>query len=201
MPASLPPSSSLCSSGRSSAGGSRTTLGQGRSALRASLAVRPSRPTARQHPSWACSGSKGHLRPAWAGQDRRHTRYTPKGGPLMPKEDERTRASSLRKIFLGSHARPEREEKVLRYVIHRANEGARLHDVVGEDYVRRNCSQAEIEKIVQDPELVHACRENLWRTFGSGELDPSLRTHVPLSGVHRRLAEHENNGASTPPGA
>jgi hypothetical protein len=119
----------------------------------------------------------------------------------MPKEDERTRASSLRKIFLGSHARPEREEKVLRYVIHRANEGARLHDVVGEDYVRRNCSQAEIEKIVQDPELVHACRENLWRTFGSGELDPSQGSNGPFHGAQRRPSGHENNGASTPPGA
>jgi hypothetical protein len=91
----------------------------------------------------------------------------------MSKEDERTHAASLRKIFLGSHVRAEREEKVLRYVIHRASKGASLHDVVWEDYVRRNCTQAEIEKIVQDPELVHACREHLWRTFGSGELDPS----------------------------
>jgi hypothetical protein len=115
--------------------------------------------------------------------------------------DEPTHASSLKKMFFGSHVRPEREEKVLRYVIHRTNEGAPLHDVVGEDYVRRNCSQAEIEKIVQDPELVHACREHLWRTFGSGELDPTLRTHVPLSGVHRRLAEHENNGTSALPDA
>lgn len=119
----------------------------------------------------------------------------------MSKEDERTRASSLRKIFLGSHVRAEREEKVLQYVIHRANEGARLHDVVGEDYVRRNCSQAEIEKIVQDPELVHACREHLWRTFESGELDPSQGSHGLLPGAQRRPSGRENNGASTSPDA
>ena len=119
----------------------------------------------------------------------------------MSKEDERTRASSLRKIFLGTHVRPEREEKVLRYVIHRTNEGALLHDVVGEDYVRRNCSQAEIEKIVKDPELVHACREHLWRTFGSGELTPSLRPHAPLPGAHRRPPDREDNGASALPDA
>ena len=47
----------------------------------------------------------------------------------MSKEDERPRTSSLRKIFLGSHVRAEREEKVLQYVIHRANEGALLHEV------------------------------------------------------------------------
>ena len=119
----------------------------------------------------------------------------------MSKEVERTRASSLRKIFLGTHVRAEREEKVLRYVIHRTNEGALLHDVVGEDYVRRNCSQPEIEKIVQDPELVHACREHLWRTFESGELAPTLRSHAPLSGAHRRPAHRENNGASALPDA
>lgn len=119
----------------------------------------------------------------------------------MPKEDERTRTSSLKKIFLGTHVRPERAEKVLRYVIHRTNEGALLHDVVREDYVRRNCSQAEIEKIVQDPELVHACREHLWRTFESGELDPTLRPHAPLPSAHRRLADRENNGTSAPPDA
>ena len=91
----------------------------------------------------------------------------------MSKEDERTRASSLRKIFLGSHVRPEREEKVLRYVIHRTNEGAPLHDVVGEDYVRRNCSPDKVHEITNDPKFVHACRQHLWQTFRSGELDPS----------------------------
>src|SRR5918998_6866251 len=115
----------------------------------------------------------------------------------MPHGDEPTHASSLKKMFFGSHVRPEREEKVLRYVIHRASEGASLHDVVGEDYVRRNCSQAEIEKIVQDPELVHACRKHLWRTFGSGELDPSQGAHGPLPGAQRRPSGRGNNGAST----
>jgi hypothetical protein len=119
----------------------------------------------------------------------------------MPYGDEPTHASSLKKMFFGSHVRPEREEKVLRYVIHRTNEGAPLRDVVRENYVRRHCSQAEIEKIVQDPELVHACRTYLWRTFESGELDPTLMPHAPLSDAHRRPANRENNGASALPDA
>ena len=92
--------------------------------------------------------------------------------PNRANMDERAREPSLRKLFLGSHVRAEREEKVLRYIIHRVNESAPLHDVVQEDYVRRNCTQAEIDEIVNAPELVHACRENLWQTFKSGELDP-----------------------------
>jgi hypothetical protein len=107
----------------------------------------------------------------------------------------------LKKWFFGSSVRAEREEKVLRYIIHRTDEGALLREVVREDYVRRNCSQAEIEKLVEDPELVHACREHLWRAFESGELAPTLRPHVPLPSAHRRPPDRENNGASALPDA
>jgi hypothetical protein len=68
--------------------------------------------------------------------------------------------------------RAQREEKVLQYIIHRVNEDAHLHDVLQEPYVRRNCSESEIEEIVGNPELVYACRERLERAFESGELDP-----------------------------
>jgi hypothetical protein len=119
----------------------------------------------------------------------------------MPIRDQRARGPSLRKIFLGSHVRAEREEKVLRYIIHRVNESTPLHDVVREDYVRRNCSQAKIDEIVNDPELVHACREHLWRAFESGELAPTLRPHAPLPSAHRRPPDRENNGASALPDA
>jgi hypothetical protein len=46
---------------------------------------------------------------------------------------------------------------------------------VQEDYVRRNCTQAEIDEIVNAPELVHACRERMEEAFRSGELDPGRR--------------------------
>ena len=42
-------------------------------------------------------------------------------------------------------------------------------------YVRRNCSQGEIDEIIMNPELVHHCREHLEHVFGSGELDPKRR--------------------------
>ena len=78
-------------------------------------------------------------------------------------------------FFDANPSRAEREEKVLRYIIHRVNESAPLHDIVQEDYVRRNCSQSEIDEIVNTPELVHACRERLEEAFRSGELDPGRR--------------------------
>jgi hypothetical protein len=118
--------------------------------------------------------------------------------PNRANRDERAREPSLRKLFLGSHVRAEREEKVLRYIIHRVNESAPLHDVVQEDYVRRNCTQAEIDELVNAPELVHACRENLWQTFKSGELDPLQPRHASPRGPS---AGREDGGDTLTPGA
>jgi len=76
-------------------------------------------------------------------------------------------------FFFGSNpSRAEREEKVLRYIIHRIDEDAALHEVVEEPYVRRNCSEVEIDEIRSNPELIHAARRHLEQAFRSGELDP-----------------------------
>ena len=116
----------------------------------------------------------------------------------MPNEDEPMREPFLKKWFFGSSVRAEREEKVLRYIIHRTDEGALLREVVREDYVRRNCSQDKIHELVNDPEFVHACREHLWRTFESGELDP-LRTRYARSlHSHDRSADCENADDAVP---
>jgi hypothetical protein len=81
-----------------------------------------------------------------------------------------------RMVFGTGHGfRAEREEKVLRYINHRIDADVALRDVLQEPYVRRNCSQDEIEEILRKPELVHHCREHLARVFGSGELDPKKR--------------------------
>ena len=75
--------------------------------------------------------------------------------------------------------RAEREEKVLRYIVHRLDEeDAHLRDVLQETYVRRHCTQEMVDDIVRNPELVHSCREHLERVFGSGELDPRTRPQV-----------------------
>jgi hypothetical protein len=78
--------------------------------------------------------------------------------------------------------RAEREEKVLRYIVHRLNEKAHFHahfhDVLQEPYVRRNCTQDEIDEIRSNPDLVHACREHTEKFFHSGKLDPKRRRRV-----------------------
>ena len=82
-------------------------------------------------------------------------------------------------FFFGNPTKAEREEKILCYIVHRLDEEAHLHDVLQESYVRRHYTQEEIDEIVRNPELVHACREHLEQAFRSGELDP--RTKQPTS--------------------
>ena len=84
--------------------------------------------------------------------------------------------SLLGQFFFGANpSRAEREEKVLRYIIHRINEDVALSEVLEEPYVRRNCSQREVDELESGPELVKAAREHMEQTFGSGELDPRRR--------------------------
>ena len=78
-------------------------------------------------------------------------------------------------LFQSSPAQVEHEEKVLQYIIHRIDDDADLQEVLQEPYVRRNCSQAEIDEITSSADLVHACRKRLEQTFRSGELAPDQR--------------------------
>jgi hypothetical protein len=90
----------------------------------------------------------------------------------VPKEEGPARQPVFERLFLGSSTRAWREEKVLQYIIHRINGGTRLPNVLQEEYVRRNCPQNEIDEIINNPELVHACRARLEMAFESDELSP-----------------------------
>jgi hypothetical protein len=46
-------------------------------------------------------------------------------------------------------------------MIARMEEEVPLQEVIREDYVRRNCSQAEVERIVSSPEFIERARERL----------------------------------------
>jgi hypothetical protein len=89
-------------------------------------------------------------------------------------EGREGRRSFWARLFGGSGESP-REQRVLEYIVHRMNEGASLHDVVEEEYVLRNATQAQREDIVSNPRIVEAARERLQEAFRSGELDPGRR--------------------------
>jgi hypothetical protein len=54
-------------------------------------------------------------------------------------------------------------------MISRMEEEVPLREIIREDYVRRNCSQAEVEQIVSTPEFIETARERLGESFRSEE--------------------------------
>ncbi|QIN78409.1 hypothetical protein GBA65_07585 [Rubrobacter marinus] len=83
-----------------------------------------------------------------------------------------------------------RLEKVLDYIMYRISDGANLREVTQEEYVRRNASPDEVEKILDNPKLVAAARKAMGEDFSSGELAPSSRPaiegqHTPESDTFR----------------
>lgn len=82
------------------------------------------------------------------------------------------RRRTFMELLFGDGHGSERQGKVLRYIVHRLGDGARLQDVVEEEYVRRNATRDEVDQIIMNPELIHSSREHLEKAFASGELDP-----------------------------
>jgi hypothetical protein len=91
----------------------------------------------------------------------------------MPEESSKQQSFWDRLFSLDYHST--REERVVEYIIHRLGEGASLQEIVGEEYVRRNASPAEVDEICSKPELVQAARERMEHDFSSGEIDPTRR--------------------------
>ncbi len=69
----------------------------------------------------------------------------------------------------GSSSLSARQQKVSDYMIARMEEEVPLQEVIREDYVRRNCSQAEVEQIVSSPEFIESARARLGESFLSEE--------------------------------
>ena len=96
----------------------------------------------------------------------------------MTAKDEPAQEPVFERIFgnlFGGIGHTPQEEKVREYIAHRLCHGAHLEEVLGEEYVRRNCTREKLDAIIQDPRLIHEDRESLHRLFESGELAPVTR--------------------------
>ena len=69
----------------------------------------------------------------------------------------------------GSSSLSARQQKVSDYIIGRMENDVPLQQVLREDYVRRNCSQAEVEQIVSSPEFIEIARVRFGESFSSEE--------------------------------
>ena len=67
----------------------------------------------------------------------------------------------------GTSSLSPRQQKVSDYIIARMENNVPFRQVLQEDYVRRNSSQAELEKIVSSPEFLETARERLGEAFRS----------------------------------
>ncbi len=68
---------------------------------------------------------------------------------------------SLWSQLFGGRRRTAREEKVLAYVVHRLDDGARLQDVVQDQYVRRMTTEDEMRRILADPRVSEGARGSM----------------------------------------
>jgi len=81
------------------------------------------------------------------------------------------RPSFWQRLFgrTGSSSLTARQQKVSDYILARMENDVPLQEVLREDYVRRNASQAEVERIVSTPEFIETARERLGESFRSEE--------------------------------
>src|SRR5215203_1832604 len=69
----------------------------------------------------------------------------------------------------GSSSLSPRQQKVSDYIIARMEKEVPFRQVLTEDYVRRNSSQAEIERIISSAEFIETARQRLGESFRSEE--------------------------------
>jgi hypothetical protein len=83
-----------------------------------------------------------------------------------------TERRSFWQRFLGraeTSSLSQRQRSVLQYIISRIDENVPLQEIFQEEYVRRNCSRAELAQIIGSPEFIRAARERLGESFRSDE--------------------------------
>ena len=84
--------------------------------------------------------------------------------------------SFLKKSF-GGTSDSERDEKIRQYIVHQLKGGAKLSEVVRDEYVLRYASPDEVDELVRnDPKLAQLQREALTQEFESDELKPEYPT-------------------------
>ena len=68
-------------------------------------------------------------------------------------------SSFLRNPFSFMFTRSGKEERVASYVIREHGRGRDLHDILEDAYVKNRCSDRELARMLDRPEVVHALGE------------------------------------------
>lgn len=73
----------------------------------------------------------------------------------------------LRSPFAFLFTRPQKEELVAEYIIREHHEGRSLDDILRDAYVTNRVNEAQIGRIVERPEVIHALGEDVISSFKS----------------------------------
>jgi hypothetical protein len=119
-------------------------------------------------PHTALNDTLGYVRSSRAGKIKLVTHIGERKDSSILMSEQR---SFWQKLFgrTGSSSLSPRQQKVSDYIIARMEKDVPFRQVLTEDYVRRNSSQAEIERIISSPEFIETARERLGETFRSEE--------------------------------
>jgi hypothetical protein len=70
-------------------------------------------------------------------------------------------SSFLRNPFAFLFARSAKEERVAAYVVREHARGRPLSEILDDPYIRNRCTQQELARLLDRPEIVHALGENV----------------------------------------
>lgn len=62
------------------------------------------------------------------------------------------------------------EERVVEYVIREVHNGRRLMDVINDPYVRNRLSDAKVQNVLENPEVVDALEQEIQTAFQAPEV-------------------------------
>jgi hypothetical protein len=69
-------------------------------------------------------------------------------------------SSFLRNPFSFLFARSSKEDRVTAYIIREHERGRPLAEILEDPYIRNRCSEQELARLLDQPELVHALGES-----------------------------------------
>ena len=70
-------------------------------------------------------------------------------------------SSFLRNPFSFLFAPKESEERVAVYIVREHKRGRSLTDILGDPYVRNRCSDRDVARVLERPEIIHALGEDI----------------------------------------
>ena len=70
-------------------------------------------------------------------------------------------SSFLRNPFSFLFATTKKEERIVQYVIREHDHGRSLHEILDDPFVRNRCTNEEVGRLLERPELIHALGKDI----------------------------------------